>query len=231
LFSSDENEEDEDVPRNPGFAFNMAPFNRPQFNYFAPPANLVYNAPNQPYRFVCRQCPQNKWMNAGMKGPDYTCTPVQNHLLCQCCLEAFPDRNAEIAANPLLPKQNCSMCFKAFCDLYWGCRKGGCKGCLTKFINLNVDNDCLMNIINENQFETQLFTDWMFRKNKNVKDVFNECVQKVIMGAYKAGTMNQNDVLDRVVCRTCAINLFKELAYQYRSDIPEDQIISMNNVF
>ncbi len=105
-------------------------------------------------------------MNVGMKGPDYTCNAAQNHLLCQCCLEAFPDRNNEMQFNPLLPKQNCSMCFKAFCDLYWGCRKGGCKNCLTKFINLNFDdnlnnNECLNSIINDNQFESQIFTDWM----------------------------------------------------------------------
>ena len=171
-------------------------------------------------------------MHVGMKGPDYTCTPAQNHLLCQCCLEAFPDRNAEIQLNPMLPKQNCSMCFKAFCDLYWGCRKGGCKNCLTKFINLNFDdnlnnNDCLNSIINENHFESQIFTDWMVvklnfkiwsistsfllirlflnkvRKNKTLKQIFNECIQKLMLGAYKAGNLNQNDILDKVVCRKC----------------------------
>ena len=185
----------------------------------------------QPFRFVCRQCPQNKWLNnaAGLKGPDYTCHAAQNHLLCQCCLEAFPDRNAEQVLNPLLPKQNCSMCFKAYCDLYWGCRKGGCQNCLSKFINLNIEaanNDCLQSLINENQFESQIFSDWMVRQNKTLKDVFNECVQKLMVGAYKTGGLTPNDALDKVVCRKCGISLFQELAYQYRKDIPNEQIFS-----
>lgn len=179
---------------------------------------------NQPFRFTCRQCPQNKWANPVLKAPDYTCTPLQNHLLCQCCLEAFPDRNDEIKNDPLLPKQNCSLCFKAYCDLYWGCKTAQCKNCLTKFVNLTLDNMVLGNLINENNFESQLLSDWLVRKNKTIQDLLNECIQKVINGAYSTSVLNSNNVIDRVVCRNCGISQLKELAYQYRADIPDDEI-------
>ena len=91
-------------------------------------------------------------------------------------MEAFPDRNQEINRNPLLPKQSCSMCFTSYCNLYWGCNKGGCKKCLIKFKDFEADNECLNLIINDNQYESQLFSDWIVRTYQNFQDIFNEFV-------------------------------------------------------
>ena len=41
------------------------------------------------------------------------------------------------------------------------------------------------------------------RHNKTLKQIFNECIQKIMIGAYTAGNVNQNDILDKVVCRKC----------------------------
>lgn len=161
-----------------------------------------------------------------MNAPDYTCTPFQNHLLCQCCLEAFPDRNNEIARNALIPKQNCSMCFKSYCNLYWGCRKGDCKKCLVKFSDLMLDDFCSIGLINENQYESEIFSDWMVRSGKTVQNIFEECVVKLKNGIYKIGNLNRDDALNKVVCRKCGISLFKELAYQFRKDMPDEEIFS-----
>lgn len=82
----------------------------------------------QPHRFLCRQCPGN---NAGENLDGFVCDVNQNHIMCQCCQEVMPDRNDEIEYNYF--KQNCSMCKKVFCNLYWGCRKVNCKKCLNVF--------------------------------------------------------------------------------------------------
>lgn len=193
------------------------------------PVGFAFNnmyAFNQPHRFTCRQCPQNKWLNVGLNAPDFTCTHQQNHILCQCCLEAMPDRNNEIIQNPLLPKQSCSMCLKAFCQLYWDCRNGSCRCCLSKFHEMKMKNDCLNTIINENKYESELFSDWMIRNNKTIQNVFEECIDEIKIGNFKAGLLNPNDTLNRVVCRDCGDQLFRELAYQYRIKIPSNQFFS-----
>ena len=189
---------------------------------------ILSNYPGQPFHpFACRQCPQNKWLNQRQPligAPDYTCTPYQNHLLCQCCLEPFPDRNNEIARDPLLPKQNCSMCLKSFCNMYWGCRRAACRRCLTKFADLNVDVDCLPELIGENKFESELFTDWLRRSAKTIDQVFAECKQKLVNKEFELRNVTADEALDKVVCRECGLKLFRELAYQYRRDLPNDDI-------
>lgn len=183
----------------------------------------------QPYHMTCRQCPQNKWIiqRDPIAGPDYTCTPYQNHLLCQCCLQAFPDRSGEIARNPLLPKQSCSMCLKSFCDMYWRCNRAGCRRCLSKFADLNVDVDFLAELINENKFESQLFAEWLTRENKTLAEVFAECKRQLLNGVYELETVRSNEALDKVVCRQCGLKLFRQLVYQYRRDLPKDLISTL----
>jgi hypothetical protein len=136
-----------------------------------------------------------------MRAPDFVCYPNQNHIICQCCLEAMPDRNDEIRQNPVIPKQTCSMCFKAYCDLYWGCQNGGCKRCLSKFHEMKMNNEPFTNLINGNKFESEIFSDWAIRNNKSIEQVFEECVDQLKKGNFKAGLLNTNETLNRVVCR------------------------------
>lgn len=181
-----------------------------------------YQYLNQPHRFRCRQCPENKWFhqNDKTRAPDYTCTPYQNHILCQCCKEAMPDRSEHIRENPLLPKQTCSMCFKAYCNLYWECSNLACQVCLVKFGDLKPNNDILTSIINNNTYESQLFSDWLTRKQITIQQVLEECIEKVKFGQFKVGLSPADETLNKVVCRHCAYELFRELAYQYREIIP-----------
>ncbi len=185
----------------------------------------------QPYRFACRQCPQNKWLNPNLITPDYTCKLNQNHILCQCCLEAMPDRNDEININNSIPKQNCSLCFRSFCNLYWGCRKDTCKSCLVKFVDFKVDNSCLINLINDNQYESKIFSDWLTRSKKEIQNIFDECIAQFKNGIFQLQNFNQIDLFEKIVCQKCGIMLFKSLAYQYRLKISNNEFLSNFNFF
>ena len=58
------------------------------------------------------------------------------------------------------------MCLISYCNLYWGCNKGGCKKCLIKFKDYEPDDDCLNLLINENKYESQLQY-WSFTCSQN----------------------------------------------------------------
>ena len=138
----------------------------------------------------------------------------------------MPDRNDEIKQNPLLAKQACSMCFQAYCQLYWGCRNLACRKCLTRFGEMKVTNEFFNTIINDNKYESELFSDWAVRENKTLKEIFDECIEEVRFGKFKAGLVNAKDTLNRVICRDCGLGVFRELAYQYRLNIPSDKFFS-----
>jgi E3 ubiquitin-protein ligase CHFR len=142
-------------------------------------------------------------------------------------MEPFPDRSNEIQLQQanVLPKQSCMMCFKSYCNLYWGCRKNGCRKCLGRFIDLEVDVDVLDGLICENQYESRLFSDWMAREGKTARQLFTDCVQRLIAGEYKMEKVEREKVLDHVVCRACGIGLFRELAYQFRATLPRSVFI------
>jgi hypothetical protein len=143
----------------------------------------------------------------------------------------MPDRTVEIANNPLLPKQSCKLCFKPYCELYWGCRKFGCKKCLVKFVNYDPGVECMDTLILDNLHESRIFSDWMVRKNKTIVDIFNQCIARVIVGKYKTNKVDQHNAQDSYLCRSCCLILFKELAYQYRNDIPNDELFGMLILF
>lgn len=116
------------------------------------------------------------------------------------------------------------MCFTPYCNLYWGCNKDGCKKCLIHFKEFVPDIDCLKLLINENEYESNLFSNWIQQKNKKIEDIFQDCLAKLEIGKYKLSTINTNDPLNKIVCRKCATKLFRELAYQFRTEIPNEQI-------
>jgi hypothetical protein len=181
-----------------------------------------------PHVFRCRQCPGNSNLtstdavaSSGAAAQNYICTPDQNHILCQCCFEPMPDRISR--ANNYNTKQNCSLCFKPYCDIYWKCRKGSCEGCLLKFCDFKIKDNNGYNqiLINGNQYESQLFDQWLTKNKKSYQELFNECLQMLKTGIYRS-QIGAND-LDRIVCRQCAFKVFQEIAFQYRSDLPLSQ--------
>jgi hypothetical protein len=140
----------------------------------------------------------------------------------------MPDRSTEIANDPQLPKQICSVCLKAFCDLYWGCKKADCKRCIAKYQDHKFDAAYLNNLINENQHESNILCDYLKSKNKTINDLFNECVRKMRNGVFHSRIINQRFSNEKVVCRNCALRTFQDYSYIYRSEILKDELPGRN---
>ncbi|XP_066018699.1 E3 ubiquitin-protein ligase CHFR isoform X4 [Pocillopora verrucosa] len=174
--------------------------------------------------------------------PDYTCTPDQIHILCQCCLQPMPHRWPD-SMTASIPAQKCSVCQKAFCHLLWGCHGSGCLGCLNKFKDFNIGDNTFLVIINNNPYESKILKDYLTEQNICEKDLLQKCVLKLDSEEYTTVVdVRQKSIGDQVwfrlaqdaashdinsesvLCYRCALRNFKELAYQFRRDIPMDQL-------
>ncbi|XP_041347959.1 E3 ubiquitin-protein ligase CHFR-like isoform X2 [Gigantopelta aegis] len=157
--------------------------------------------------------------------PKYVCTPAQNHVLCQCCLHPMPDRRQERMKNPPVPPQQCTICYRAFCHAYWGCRKIDCLGCLAKFKEFNFGNRVLASIVLDNAVESNILKDHLDSKGISVKDMLLTCLQKLESGKYSCVDQSRFRIdSNTVLCYPCGLRNFKDLAYLYRRDIPSDQL-------
>ncbi|XP_050409381.1 E3 ubiquitin-protein ligase CHFR isoform X1 [Patella vulgata] len=164
--------------------------------------------------------------------PKFVCGPMQNHYLCNCCLEPMPDRRLERPGNPLIRPQQCSLCQNGFCHLYWGCRRVNCEGCLGKFNDFNFGKKCLVSLVLDNAHESEILKNYLESKNMSVKDLLKVCIEKKDSGEYTctgtAGNYNMHFgrklESDAIICYACALRYFKELAYQYRRDIPNTDL-------
>lgn len=156
--------------------------------------------------------------------PDYTCTPDQIHILCQCCLQPMPHRWPD-SMTASIPAQKCSVCQKAFCHLLWGCHGSGCLGCLNKFKDFNIGDNTFLVIINNNPYESKILKDYLTEQNICEKDLLQKCVLKLDSKEYTTVDAASYDInSESVLCYRCALRNFKELAYQFRRDIPMDQL-------
>ncbi|XP_033627192.1 E3 ubiquitin-protein ligase CHFR-like [Asterias rubens] len=158
--------------------------------------------------------------------PPYQCLPGANHLMCSCCRSHMPDRRQEYFANPrAVPSQKCDICGNFFCHLYWGCEKFDCYGCLNKFGDLFFGKKCLGNLILKNAYESDILKSHLQRNNLTWKDVLQTCMTKLDSGEYscEAGVVHRITSAN-TVCYHCGLKNFQELAYQYRKDIPRDQL-------
>uniref|UniRef100_A0A3Q3K5P1 RING-type domain-containing protein n=1 Tax=Monopterus albus TaxID=43700 RepID=A0A3Q3K5P1_MONAL len=63
---------------------------------------------------------------------EYHCPPRGNHLICLCCMQPMPDRRAEQNSQQVAAQQ-CVLCERPFCHMYWGCQGIRCQGCLARF--------------------------------------------------------------------------------------------------
>ncbi|CAG2197655.1 unnamed protein product [Mytilus edulis] len=160
------------------------------------------------------------------EAPPYICPLVQNHVLCQCCLQPMPDRRAQ-AINPAnnIPPQQCQICYRAYCHAYWGCTKNECTGCIGKFKDLNFGKKCLNNLILENVYESEIFKNYVEANGMSVKQVLRESLVKLDAGQYTCPDQSRFAInSNTALCYTCGLRNFKELAYQYRKDIPRDEL-------
>ena len=98
---------------------------------------------------------------------------------------------------------------------------------LFSFQDIVVNESWLLNVLNDNQHESQLFMNFLERKNLTVQDVFTECVNESKKGNIRVQQKFGDKFVeahDRIVCRECGFLLFQKLVYQYRKNLP-------NNVF
>jgi len=209
---------------------------------FIPPASfggLFGFSFSRPVPTSCRLCPgyitptvpsgacaasTSEGTSSSVTPPDYSCTPDQTHILCQCCLQPMPQNWPDSMADTI-PAQKCSVCSKHFCHLLWGCRKPGCLGCLNKFTDFKLSENNLLSLINNNPYESKILKDYLAEQSLNKEDLLQRCLQKLDSKDYATvDSASHNLTSSTVLCYRCGLRNFQELAYQFRQDIPRDQL-------
>jgi len=172
-------------------------------NYFTTPVN-----------FRCRECQPTVGPSTSIDGTSTStgCSDGDIHLKCACCAEFLPYKGDKT-------NRQCIKCKLFYCHMYWGCRKPGCSGCLNHFKDLEFSDVSLYNLIRNNQHESEILKNYLLSKNITSKDLLRTCIEKLNDGAFTCNTQ-PNDI----VCYRCGLRDFETLAYQYRRDIPIDDL-------
>lgn len=152
---------------------------------------------------------------------EYRCSPQGNHLVCTCCLQPMPDRRAELNNQQVIAQQ-CVLCQRPFCHMYWGCQRIGCQGCLVRFSELNLTDKCLDGVLNNNNYESEVLQNYLSSKGKSWKDLLKESLQGLQQGSYFL--TDRRISANTILCFCCGLGAFKELAYKYRQNIPPSEL-------
>uniref|UniRef100_A0A674NSG6 Checkpoint with forkhead and ring finger domains, E3 ubiquitin protein ligase n=1 Tax=Takifugu rubripes TaxID=31033 RepID=A0A674NSG6_TAKRU len=190
---------------------------------------------------MCRQCPapvppppkpaategcakaageQPSTSSDGPSAPqEYRCPPRGIHLICTCCLQPMPDRRAELGSQQVA--QQCVLCQRSFCHMYWGCQRIGCQGCLAPFSELNLTDKCLDGALNSNAYESDVLQNYLSSRGKSWKDLRQEALQNVEQGKYPADCRISGST---IMCSDCGLRALRDLAYKYRQDIPSSEL-------
>ncbi|CAF1051190.1 unnamed protein product [Adineta ricciae] len=171
-------------------------------------------------RFACRQCPQGVIANAAT--PGFQCPPNQNHILCQCCLLPMPDRRDEADIH-----QHCEVCHQFFCNIYFQqCQRNGCLGCLNRLRDFNFSPRHLTNLVIENPVESQIVQDYLTTNRKTMRDLLVECCDRLDRGEFTCPGIDRNAAIpsSKITCYKCGLRMFKDLAYQFRVHMKQDDI-------
>ncbi|NXG04927.1 CHFR ligase, partial [Sakesphorus luctuosus] len=200
---------------------------------------------SQPY-IVCRQCPgyrrhsvpalpgTGQEAEAGGMQPlgdapstsanfpaavqEYVCPAQGSHVICTCCFQPMPDRRAEREQNPHVAPQQCTVCLQPFCHLYWGCTRMACFGCLAPFCEINLGDKCLDGVLNNNHYESDILKDYLASRGLTWKNMLNESLLALQRGVFMLSDYRITG--NTVLCYCCGLRSFRELAYQYRQNIP-----------
>lgn len=148
---------------------------------------------------------------------EYRCPPQGCHLICTCCLQPMPDRQAELNSEQV-PAQQCVLCQRPFCHMYWGCQRIGCQGCLARFSDLNLTDKCLDGVLNNNNYESEILQNYLSSRGKTWRDLLQESLQALQQGSYHLSDCRISS--NTILCFCCGLRAFKELAYKYRQNIP-----------
>ncbi|XP_042277005.1 E3 ubiquitin-protein ligase CHFR [Thunnus maccoyii] len=152
---------------------------------------------------------------------DYCCPPQGCHLICTCCLQPMPDRRAELNS-PQVIAQQCVLCQRPFCHMYWGCQRIGCQGCLARFSELNLTDKCMDGVLNNNNYESEILQNYLSSRGKSWRDLLQETVQGLQQGNYYLTDCRIS--ANAILCFCCGLRTFKELAYKYRQNIPPSEL-------
>ncbi|KAM7018897.1 E3 ubiquitin-protein ligase CHFR [Tautogolabrus adspersus] len=152
---------------------------------------------------------------------EYRCPPQGLHVICTCCLQPMPDRPAELNSQQGIAQQ-CVLCQRPFCHMYWGCQRIGCQGCLARFSELNLTDKCLDGVLNNNNYESEILQTYLTSRGKSWRDLHQESLQSLQQGQYYLtdGRISANAIM----CFCCGLRSFKELAYKYRQSIPSSEL-------
>ncbi|XP_026177842.1 E3 ubiquitin-protein ligase CHFR [Mastacembelus armatus] len=152
---------------------------------------------------------------------EYRCPPQGCHLICACCLQPMPDRRAEPNSQQVAAQQ-CMLCQRPFCHMYWGCQRIGCQGCLARFSDLNLTDKCLDGVLNNNNYESEILQNYLSSRGKSWRDVLHESLLGLQQGSYYLTDCRIS--ANTILCLCCGLRAFKELAYKYRQNIPPSEL-------
>ncbi|XP_072373433.1 E3 ubiquitin-protein ligase CHFR [Scyliorhinus torazame] len=153
---------------------------------------------------------------------DYTCPARGPHMICTCCFQPMPDRRAEREQNPTITPQHCTICLRTFCHMYWGCSRVGCSGCLARFCDVNFGEKCLDGILNSNSYESDILKNYLASRGLTWKEMLQESLLALQRG--KFALADYHVTTNVILCYCCGLHSFRELAYQYRQNIPAAEL-------
>ncbi|XP_036159419.1 E3 ubiquitin-protein ligase CHFR isoform X1 [Myotis myotis] len=153
---------------------------------------------------------------------DYVCTLQGSHAICTCCFQPMPDRRAEREQDPRIAPQQCAVCLQPFCHLYWGCARTGCLGCLAPFCELHLGDRCLDGVLNNNNYESDILKNYLAARGLTWKNVLTESLVALQRGVFLLSDYRVTG--STVLCYCCGLRSFRELAYQYRQNIPASEL-------
>nr|XP_020445995.1 E3 ubiquitin-protein ligase CHFR isoform X2 [Monopterus albus] len=158
---------------------------------------------------------------SAVSAQEYHCPPRGNHLICLCCMQPMPDRRAEQNSQQVAAQQ-CVLCERPFCHMYWGCQGIRCQGCLARFSELNLTDKCLDGVLNSNNYESEILQNYLSSRGKSWRDVLQESLQGLEQGSYYLSDCRIS--ANTILCLWCGLRAFKELAYIYRQNIPPSEL-------
>ncbi|XP_012671439.1 E3 ubiquitin-protein ligase CHFR [Clupea harengus] len=152
---------------------------------------------------------------------EFKCPPQGSHVICTCCLQPMPDRRGELSGQQV-SSQQCMVCQRPFCHMYWGCQRIGCHGCLARFSELNLTDKCLDGVLNSNNYESEILQNYLSSRGMSWKEMLQEGLQAAQRGVFHLSDFRINT--SSVVCYCCGLRAFKELAYKFRESIPSSEL-------
>ncbi|XP_072736208.1 E3 ubiquitin-protein ligase CHFR isoform X3 [Ciconia boyciana] len=160
---------------------------------------------SQPY-IVCRQCPGYRRHSV----PSLPGTGQETEAGGMQALGDAPSTSANFPAG--------TVCLQPFCHLYWGCARMACFGCLAPFCEINLGDKCLDGVLNNNHYESDILKDYLASRGLTWKNMLNESLLALQRGVFMLSDYRITG--NTVLCYCCGLRSFRELAYQYRQNIP-----------